>query len=42
MRFLSLCSGIEAASVAWNPINVVRWIGLRMQIVEDALREIAA
>ena len=32
MKFLSVCSGIEAASVAWNP--VVRWIGERIDMVD--------
>lgn len=42
MRFLSVCSGIEAASVAWHPlgnswaINCARWIGERIQAVDAA------
>ena len=45
MRYLSVCSGIEAASVAWHPlgyralgnsmaVNVMRWIGRRIELVE--------
>lgn len=29
VRYLSLCSGIEAASVAWL-VPVMRWIGQRI------------
>jgi len=32
MRFGSVCSGIEAASMA---VPVMRWIGQRIQMVED-------
>jgi len=34
MRYLSLFSGIEAATVAWHPLGwqpVMRWIGKRIQ-----------
>ena len=40
MRYLSVCSGIEAASVAWEPLGnsmavpVVRWIGERLAAVD--------
>ena len=41
MRYLSVCSGIEAATVAWHPLGysmavpVMRWIGERIQLVEQ-------
>jgi hypothetical protein len=36
MVYGSVCSGIEAASVAWHPMacNVMRWIGRRIELVE--------
>jgi hypothetical protein len=38
MNFLSICSGIEAASIAWNSISwavpVARWIGERINKVD--------
>ncbi len=40
MHYLSVCSGIEAASVAWDRLGnsmavpVVRWIGERIAAME--------
>lgn len=40
MKYGSVCSGIEAASVAWAPlgnsmaVNVMRWIGQRIDAVD--------
>jgi DNA (cytosine-5)-methyltransferase 1 len=31
MKYLSVCSGIEAATVAWHPLG---WIGERIDSVE--------
>jgi site-specific DNA-cytosine methylase len=36
IRYLSVCSGMEAATVAWHPLGwtpvpVMRWIGERIQ-----------
>ena len=40
MRFASVCSGIEAASLAWEPLSgavpVMRWIGRRIRDVNLA------
>lgn len=46
MNYLSVCSGIEAATVAWEPLGfnalgnsmavpVMRWIGERIKAVQD-------
>ena len=41
MRYLSVCSGIEAASVAWGPlgnsmaVNCMEWIGQRIELVNS-------
>lgn len=34
MRYGSVCSGIEAASLAWQPLVGMRWVGERIQSVE--------
>lgn len=53
MRYASVCSGVEAASLAWECpdrhrykacgnsmcVNVMRWIGKRIQQVEDRENE---
>lgn len=48
MKFGSVCSGIEAASVAWESLGfeacgnsmavpVMRWIGKRIQLIDTIL-----
>ena len=45
MRYLSVFSGIEATSVAWQPLGwdfavlVVAWIGRRIQLVTKLEQE---
>ena len=39
LRYLSLCSGIEAASVAWRPLG---WEAPPGPLVEAALKLLAA
>ena len=35
MKYGSVCSGIEAASLAWQPLVEMRWVGERIQSVEE-------
>jgi site-specific DNA-cytosine methylase len=48
LRYISLFSGIEAASVAWAPlgnsmcVNVISWLGRRIAAVEADRRPEAA